>query len=150
MSRQCRRASQGNRLLNCAQDPWHFIGFRCANLPPSSQAVAHTVGAFSVGTDLSAWPLPDLAIFGPGQFLELQFVAFEPISTVCGDIRFSWMIEGGWTPRFRSVLADRCTSLCEGMHPLDASELRYRLGEVLVELGAIEPQQIHSIDAFLK
>lgn len=35
------------------------------------------------------------------------------------------------------------------MHPLDASELRYRVGELLVELGAISGVQLGSIDAFL-
>jgi hypothetical protein len=74
---------------------------------------------------------------------------FDEIDRARARIRMSWEAEGGWTDDFRHTLISNCTRESRHMHPLDASELRYRVGELLVELGAIRGAQLGAIDAFL-
>ncbi|RXQ99910.1 hypothetical protein [Pseudoxanthomonas composti] len=74
---------------------------------------------------------------------------FDEIDRARARIRIGWEAEGGWTPGFRHCLISNCLRESQHLHPLDASELRYRVGELLVELGAIRGAQLGAIDAFL-
>lgn len=74
---------------------------------------------------------------------------FDEVDRARAHVRMSWEAEGGWTESFRRTLVRWCVRECQPMHPTDASELRYRVGELLVELGAIRHAQLKSIDAFL-
>ncbi|MET0288028.1 MAG: hypothetical protein ABW178_00205 [Pseudoxanthomonas sp.] len=64
-------------------------------------------------------------------------------------ITLAWQQDRAWTPAFSQALSAATREACSGLHAVDAEELTYELGLVLLGLGAINAAQLPRISAFL-
>jgi hypothetical protein len=71
------------------------------------------------------------------------------ISAASSLISVAWRVDGSWTPAFKQALAAAARDALRDLHGVDAEEVSYQLGLLLLEFGAITPAQLPRIGVFL-